>query len=316
MPLILEQSIGSTKGRKRAMNIVQIRCFWEAVKTGNFTEAAERLYLSQPMLSKNISALEKELGFLLFERRGRCMTPTLEGQKLLQHFAEMLAVYERTENAIEAIRKAGRLPNEALSMALVPIVEKLGIISQINRFTSINPSFNPSIEIMDESQVILSLQAGSCNIAFCSNLKLDEKLYNIKKHSTHRFNVVVSQNHALAKKDSLSLKDLKGEKLILLDPESMLWGLCVHACEVEGFFPTVVLTICRPDIALEYIRDSDCAYMALDIEMKGNTSDIYKIIELKDSPEFDFVFAWRKADILPPAAKEYIEYALDHANNE
>ena len=48
------------------MTSVQIRCFLEAAHSGSFTEAAEKLYMTQPTFGRQISSLETELGFPLF----------------------------------------------------------------------------------------------------------------------------------------------------------------------------------------------------------------------------------------------------------
>lgn len=52
----------------RIMNSMQINCFLEAAECQSFSKAAEKIHISQPALSKNIAALEKELTVQLFER--------------------------------------------------------------------------------------------------------------------------------------------------------------------------------------------------------------------------------------------------------
>lgn len=61
-----------------AMNLRQLQYFVTVVDEGNFTSAAKRLYVAQPSLSKQIAALEKELGGPLIERlhRGIRLTPS------------------------------------------------------------------------------------------------------------------------------------------------------------------------------------------------------------------------------------------------
>ena len=287
------------------MNIIQIRCFWEVVKTRNVTEAAERLYLTQSTVSKKISALENELGILLFERRGRTMLLTHNGKELLESFGEIISAYEKTEHTVETIRRSNRRPDGTVTMSLIPVVESLGLISVINHFADANENFKPLLEIADENSVILSLQSGHCDLAFCSDLMLDNKLYCIEKHSTHKFKLVVSKTHKFAQKNELRLKDIMDEKLVLLHPVSMLYNLCIQACEAEGFYPNILLTTNWSNIAMEYIRSSDCIFMTVDT-VDAYPSDYHIVIDLQDSPQFDYVFAWRKPDELPDAVREFI----------
>ena len=76
------------------MTGTQLRCFLAAAKYLNFTTAAAALYLTQPTLSKNIAALEQELGLALFyrARRGLRLTP---GGKRRNRIAQPLGHLQR-----------------------------------------------------------------------------------------------------------------------------------------------------------------------------------------------------------------------------
>ena len=64
------------------MTSVQIRCFLEAAHSGSFTEAAEKLYMTQPTFGRQISSLETELGFPLFLRGWKSYRLTAQGEIL------------------------------------------------------------------------------------------------------------------------------------------------------------------------------------------------------------------------------------------
>ena len=293
------------------MNILHIKCFWEIMKTKSFTEAAERLYLTQSTVSKNISSLEKELGFLLFERRGRTVVLTPEGKQMLNDFGAILAAYSHAESTIENLRKSPRVANGTVHILMVPSVEKLGLISKINQLASILPAFHPTIEVVDENQVLLGLQTGYCDMAFCSDCALDNQLYDMEFYSTNRFNLILSKRHPYAGREILRLEDLEEENLILMHPESMLWDLCVEACENVGFYPMVALTTCRPDIAIEYVRSTNCIYMAIEFEMKNCLPEDCRELQLANSPTFNYAFAWRKGNHQTELIKKCIEYLKD-----
>lgn len=73
------------------MEIRQLRAFTEIAKTSNLTEASANLLTSQPAISAQIKALEKELGFLLFHRNARGMSLTSEGSQLLSKAEKILS---------------------------------------------------------------------------------------------------------------------------------------------------------------------------------------------------------------------------------
>jgi len=72
------------------MNIRQLRAFAAIVDTGGFIRAADRVHLSQPALSRQIYALETELGVPLFDRSGHRVRLTAEGEDLLGHCRRVL----------------------------------------------------------------------------------------------------------------------------------------------------------------------------------------------------------------------------------
>ena len=72
------------------MELVQLRIFVAVAETGSFTKAARRLYVSHSTTSRGVTALEEELGTVLFERDNRVFGLTEAGEKLLPKAREIL----------------------------------------------------------------------------------------------------------------------------------------------------------------------------------------------------------------------------------
>ena len=68
------------------MDIAALTAFTEIVATGSFSQAAEKLHLTQPAISKRIAKLEQELGTPLLDRIGRHIKPTEAGAELLEKY--------------------------------------------------------------------------------------------------------------------------------------------------------------------------------------------------------------------------------------
>ncbi|MER7756072.1 LysR family transcriptional regulator [Kitasatospora sp. NPDC097643] len=85
-----------------------LRYFAAIAEELSYTRAAERLFVSQPALSKQIRMLEKQLGAVLFERDRRTVRLTVVGQALLPHARTVLSAWEAAQAAVEEAKTAER----------------------------------------------------------------------------------------------------------------------------------------------------------------------------------------------------------------
>ena len=72
------------------MTLNQLGYFYQAAVLQHFNQAAEKINISEPSLSRSITALENELGVTLFEKRGRNVTLTKAGEIFLEHVTQIL----------------------------------------------------------------------------------------------------------------------------------------------------------------------------------------------------------------------------------
>src|SRR4029078_6595424 len=83
LPCIHELPMARSSARYKQNRLQQLRGFCYAARTKNISKAAEKMELSQPSVSLQIKALERELGAQLFDRRGPRIELTHDGQRLL-----------------------------------------------------------------------------------------------------------------------------------------------------------------------------------------------------------------------------------------
>ncbi len=84
------------------VHVRDLRYFVTVAEELHFTRAAERLYVSQPALSKQVRALERQLGVELFHRGPQGVTLTEAGAALLPHAREVLRTWAEGAAALEA----------------------------------------------------------------------------------------------------------------------------------------------------------------------------------------------------------------------
>lgn len=101
------------------MDLRQLEVFVQAVRTRNFSKAAESLQLTQPTVSEHTRLLEEELGARLFDRFGRETVPTRAADLLLTYAKRLLALRSEAHQALEQFM--GHLTGElAIGASTIP----------------------------------------------------------------------------------------------------------------------------------------------------------------------------------------------------
>lgn len=298
------------------MDILQLKCFWAVVTTNSFTEAGELLHVSQSTISKKIRSLELELDIELFNRRGKYFSVSGKGRKIMPYFAEMIEAYDRTMLKLDEIKKSRDSDIDELRIAGVPTMAQYGVIMAVNQFAQEYQPLHIYIDEMDEDRLLLLLQSDECDLAFCSNIKLDKERFGMQHYYTEDFVAVFSSKCRFQQGGSVCFQDLKDFDFILNRRESMLYDLCVEACNIAGFNPNIIMTTSRPNIALDQVvHSSKYVYICLSHIVESIPSDRYIIREIKNSPSFDYVFAWKLGKHLTKPAKGFLEFVEGENKN-
>jgi DNA-binding transcriptional LysR family regulator len=292
--------------------MTQINCFVTVSRYKNFSKAAEALFMSQPAVSKNIIALEEEIGLQLFLRTGRSFVISEEGHILLRYFTRILSLYDQTSEVIGELKR--KPPDAAKRIRLLGIsaMARYGIIDSVRKFSALYPDVMFSIEESEESSVLAQMLTGDFDIAFCTDLKLDPAFYDWQTYRSEVFSVVVSSNSPLAKQDSVCMADLRNCKLILESRETNLYFPCVKACQKAGFEPEVVMATSRPPLALDFlVGHENYAFITPKTPFASYQSFPNKVLEITDSPSFNFVMAWSKGVRFQEHVNMYLNFIKD-----
>jgi DNA-binding transcriptional LysR family regulator len=145
------------------MEIYQIRTFLTVARLAHLTRAAEQLHLTQPAVSKQLKALEQELGVVLFERQVGGMALTREGKALLP-LAERILF-----DAMEMINQARTLRGEvagAVSIGTVIDPESIRLGSFLSALLNYFPKVQPRLQHGISGWVLERVKAGELDVGF------------------------------------------------------------------------------------------------------------------------------------------------------
>lgn len=191
----------------------QIEVFREVMRLGGISRAAEVLNISQPAVSRMIDSLATDVGFALFERQGRGITPTPEAHLLMREIDVYFLGLDRVSAAAAAIRETRRgqlrigvMP--ALAMSLTPHI--------IDQIRSGFPDIQITLDVYSATQLTDLIGSGQLDLALAH---LDTPRFDIEEIAGWDAGCVcvMQPDHKLATKSKVKLTDLANEPLILLN---------------------------------------------------------------------------------------------------
>jgi DNA-binding transcriptional LysR family regulator len=194
----------------------ELRYFVAVAEELHFTRAAERLYVSQPALSKQIRVLERQLGAELFRRDRQQVALTEAGEALLPHAREVLAAWSRGAAAVEAARSA-RGRTLVVGMSTSP--GRGGLLPAIrSRFTAGRPEAVVRLRQVNWQDATAGLADGDTDVAYVWLPLPDEDRYAWTPVAQEARLVALPEHHPLAAREAVDFADLLDEPFLALPP--------------------------------------------------------------------------------------------------
>ncbi len=235
------------------MNLEQLRSFVEVARFGNFTRAAEELYLSQPSLSRQIAALEQSLGAELFHRARGGSTLTAAGETLLPLARRMLADAEsvRRELAELAGLERGRVRLGATPTLCISLVAEA-----LTTFHAEHPAIDLHLSEQGSRGLLDELGGGELDLALItlSDAATAER-FTVTPLLVEEL-VVVSSAAAppVTTGDSITLADVARLPQIVFSSTYDLRGTTDAAFRAADLTPEVVLEGAEMDAVLRFVE--------------------------------------------------------------
>ena len=193
-----------------------LRYFLNVAKEQSFTKAAEQLHITQPTLSRQLAALEEELGVTLFARSGRNITLTEEGILLKRRALEILDLEERT---LDELKGSEGIVEGTVTIGCgeFAVVETLAEICR--NYQQKYPLVQIVLHTATADTISEMMNKGLEDIGLFMEPVDTQGLDHIRIQGSDRWVVGMRPDDPLASKGSIEKKDLIGKPLIL--PERM-----------------------------------------------------------------------------------------------
>lgn len=214
-----------------------LKYFLTVAEESHFRKASEKLFITQPGLSRQIKQLEDMLGVRLLDRNSRNVSLTTAGAYLKKEASQLL-------NQVDLVARNVKLINQGdlgeLRIGFVGSAMQQVIPSMLVNLSQKFPNIHTTLEEMSNQLQVDAIEKNELDIGFV-RLKLLPPEIIRKTILKEQFCVVLPQHHHLNETNFKHVGQLQGEKFILFKKEysSDYYEKVISICEDQGFSPKV-----------------------------------------------------------------------------
>ncbi|GAA5165452.1 LysR family transcriptional regulator [Amycolatopsis dongchuanensis] len=280
------------------MELQQMRYVLAVAETNSFTRAAERCLVVQSALSRQIAALERELGARLFDRTSRHVRITPAGQAFVAAARESLNAAERAVADVAAVTGEVR---GRLALGLIPTVAAVDIPDALSRFRARYPQVQLNIRVGGSEELTEQVRQGRIEVAFLGLPTTARPAgVNARELARDRLVAVVAPDHPLAGEPAVNLARLSTETFIDLPPHTPARAQSDEAFAAAGLSREVAFEVTTADFMMARLVRKGLAIALLPAAYVPQLTGV-ATIEITDAPVRVEYLIWSGAGRTPAA---------------
>lgn len=287
-----------------------LRAFCQTVRLGSVSRASEALFVSQPAITLQLQALERELGVGLFERSGRRLSPTREGQLLYELAQPLVESLDGLDGSFrEKVRglDAGELNIAANSSTILYLLPKI-----VEHFRAQHPDVRLTLHNAISADGTDLLRSDAVDLAVGSMLDVPADL---SYAPVYRFEplLIAPPDHPLIKQRTLKLEDLSPYGLILPPKRLVTYRLVDLVFQQHRVPYTVALEVGGWEVIKQYVAMGMGISIITSICLADADRGRLAARSLSNwFPTRSYGVVVRKGKYLSPQARAFIELIQPH----
>lgn len=292
------------------MELKTLKYFVMIVREQNISKAAERLYLTQPTLTKQMHELESELGVKLFERGKRKITLTEDGLFLYKKAQEIIDLETITKNSFQ---NKDKKINGEISIACGETYAMNYLLKIYKKIHEENPLITISLFSGNDEDVREKLNNGLAEFALFIGLTNLDNYNFIKLPLNETWGLLMNKNSSLVKKETIKSEDLSNLPLLVSRQ-------VYRANELSGRLNkdlsklNIIGTYNLLYNASLMVKEDSVYAITIDKLLKDDNKVAFKKFE----PELtsNIYFAWKKYQVLSKAGQLFLDELSKKIENE
>lgn len=215
------------------MDLEHLHLFLEVAQYGSFKRVADRHYISQRAVSKQIRQLESELGVTLFQRKANTIALNTQGQFF---WGEAQDIVNHYNNALNELHGLNRISSQTLQVGYFSVFESHLLKQDIRQLKQSHPNIHVTIREESNEHLVTSIHRGSLDIAYSIEygqaVLPDADNLTVLPVFSGEMVLGISRDNPLSQQAAITLADLKQIPILYYSPESSTFLL-------ESFLATI-----------------------------------------------------------------------------
>jgi LysR family cys regulon transcriptional activator len=290
------------------LEIQKLRGFYWAVQCRSFSEAAKKIHVTQSAVSQQVKSLEEELGVKLYERVGRGIVPTQEGERLI-HYARL--ILNSMDDLESEFAELSARPHGTIHIAAFRGIAMHQLPWAIKRFRRKHPEVKlvVSSEVYDTA-IMQAVSSGQAEIGFTSSWNdfTDVQYFEILTYSVY---VCTPLNHPwVGTRGRLSLNEIAEEPLILYEKGTSIRSHIDDVFAAHGLSPDESIEVGGFLALKEYVRIGLGISISSGLMISEHEPDVIHTIDVTNLfGKLGYGIVLRKGRYVSSAVREFMHAA-------
>ncbi len=294
------------------MDVRQLTYFTEVAKQQSFTKAAHKLHVTQPTISKMVRQLESELGTTLLDRSSKHVQLTDAGDVVFERAIQIIQMVDEVHLALEDME---HLKTGHLTLGMPPLIGILFFPQIMKGFQQLFPDISFQLDEIGANIVKQRVLSGDLDGGFVMLPAHDED-YDCIPFVKKDVYVIVHNDHPLATKSTISMRDLENEPLLLFSEDFTLHDRIIQECEDFGFEPTIAFESSQWEFISQMIEHNLGIALFPEPFAHKTNPNVVKMIPLEKPILWEIAFILKKDRYRSQAMRAFLDYVKKNSNLE
>ena len=287
------------------INLNQLRVFYEAARSGSFTSAARKLFITQPAVTAQMKAFEDQCSLKLFKKKGRRLYLTDEGTTLYEYVRKIFDYEREVEDVIEEMRE---LKRGILRLGTSKAYARYFMPFLISSFREAYPHIKVYLDEGSSFDIVRSLVDLKNEVAVIARVE-DDPNVTFLPFKRDRLVLILAQGHSLTKKKSVSVEDLVNDPMIMKEAGSGTRKRVNELFSAKGLSPNVLMETSNTEFIKQLVQRGEGISFLVEEAVAAEIRDkrLATVPLAGETPFLDVSIAYLKDQHLSHPARAFVE---------